>query len=243
MKKLKNKIALVTGSNGGIGKEIVKRFLKNGAEVICCVRKIDKDFDKFILAYKKKFKNKIMVIEFNLSNEKEIIASIKKIFKEKKKLDVLVNNAGAPHGSLLEMTSIENLKDIFQINFFSQIKIIQLCSRFLKKSKNSSIINIGSLSGLTAIRGSLAYGSSKAAFMFASKIISKEFHPYGIRVNSIAPSVTKTKMLKKMSKASLNEILKISKLKKPLLSSDVANKVLYLASDESSNINGKIVKI
>ena len=79
--------------------------------------------------------------------------------------------------------------------------------------------------------------------MFASKIISKEFHPYGIRVNSIAPSVTKTKMLKKMSKASLNEILKISKLKKPLLSTDVANKVLYLASDESSNINGKIVKI
>ena len=143
----------------------------------------------------------------------------------------------------IENSYIEYLKNIFQINFFSQIKIIQLCARLLKNSKKSTIINIGSLSGLTAIRGSVAYGSSKSAFMFATKVISKEFLPYKIRVNSIAPSVTKTKMLKKMSKNSLNEMLKVSKLKKPLLSSDVAKKVLYLASDDSSHINGKTIKI
>ena len=77
--------------------------------------------------------------------------------------------------------------------------------------------------------------------MFATKVMSKEFADYNIRVNSVAPSVTNTIMAKLINKKSLNELLKKSKLKKPMSVNEVADKVLYLASDKSKTINGKII--
>ncbi len=231
------KIALVTGCNKGIGKAILKKFLKNNIQVICCVRKIDKGFKKFI----KNEKNIINVLDFDITNHIVMKKKFQILYKKSSKIDILVNNAGAPSGSITEMTTVENLKNIFDINFFSQIKIIQYSLRLLKKSKNGSIINIGSISGLYPFKGNIAYGSSKAALMFATKVMSKEFADYNIRVNSVAPSVTNTIMAKLINKKSLNELLKKSKLKKPMSVNEVADKVLYLASDKSKTINGKII--
>ncbi len=231
------KIALVTGCNKGIGKAILKKFLKNNIQVICCVRKIDKEFKKFI----KNEKNIINVLDFDITNHIVMKKKFQILYKKSSKIDILVNNAGAPSGSITEMTTVENLKNIFDINFFSQIKIIQYSLRLLKKSKNGSIINIGSISGLYPFKGNIAYGSSKAALMFATKVMSKEFADYNIRVNSVAPSVTNTIMAKLINKKSLNELLKKSKLKKPMSVNEVADKVLYLASDKSKTINGKII--
>ncbi len=231
------KIALVTGCNKGIGKAILKKFLKNNIQVICCVRKIDKEFKKFV----KNEKNIIKVLDFDITNHVAMKKKFQLLYKKSPKIDILVNNAGAPNGSITEMTTVENLKNIFDINFFSQIKIIQYSLRLLKKSKNGSIINIGSISGLYPFKGNIAYGSSKAAFMFATKVMSEEFANYNIRVNSVAPSVTNTIMAKLMNKKSLIELLKKSKLKKPMSVNEVADKVLYLASDKSKKVNGKIV--
>ena len=242
-KILLNKNALVTGSNRGIGKKIVEKFLENGANVICAVRKKNNNFNNFIKEKEKKFKRKIIVLEFDLLNEDKIISSIKKLYNKNISLDILVNNAATAYGSLTEMTSSQTLRDIFQINYFSQIRIIQLCLRLLKKSKNGSIINIGSMSGVNAIRGSLAYGGSKSALMFSTKVMAKDFSSYKIRVNSIAPGAINTDMLKKMDKNSLKNLLKSSKIKKPLNINIIANKVLFLASNNSLHINGEIIKI
>ena len=195
---LSGKTALITGSNRGIGKTILYKFLENGADVICTVRKINNEFLDNINLLSEKYKSKIEILEFDLEDEESIKKSIETLYNKKKSLDVLVNNAGIPGGSLIEMTSINALRKIFEVNFFSQIKITQLLIRLLKKSKNASIINIGSVSGLSAERGTLTYGSSKAAFMFATKVMAKEFSIYKIRVNAIAPAVTETDMLKKM---------------------------------------------
>ena len=125
------KIALVTGCNKGIGKAILKKFLKNNIQVICCVRKIDKGFKKFI----KNEKNIINVLDFDITNHIVMKKKFQILYKKSSKIDILVNNAGAPSGSITEMTTVENLKNIFDINFFSQIKIIQYSLRLLKKSK------------------------------------------------------------------------------------------------------------
>lgn len=240
---LSGKTALITGSNRGIGKAILEKFLENGADVICAVRKIDDKFSSYINLQSKKFNKNIRVLKFDLKNETAIKKSLEKLYAKKTIVDILVNNAGIPSGSLTEMTSIKSLREIFEINFFSQIKVTQLLLRLLKKSKNGSIINIGSISGLLAERGNLAYGSSKAALMFATKIMAKEFSVYNIRVNSIAPTVTETDMLKKMDENAKDKLLKDANLKKPLSPTDVANKALYLASDETINISGQIIEI
>ena len=172
-----------------------------------------------------------------------MIESLKSIYKENLVIDILVNNAAVATGSIFEMTSIKNLKQVFEINFFAQMNIIQKLLRFMKKSKNASIINVGSAAGLLNQRGTLAYGSSKAALMFSTKVMANEFALYKIRVNSIAPSAINTDMFDKMNKKAKIELLNKTYLKKPFTKEKIANKILYLASDQSLKINGKIIKI
>ncbi len=234
---LKGKTALITGANGGIGKSILDLFIKNNANVICLVRKADTKFKN----YTKKFSSKIKIIESDLTDEISLKTKIEKIFSSKQKLDILINNAGKASGSIIEMTSQKNLKEIFDINFFSQIRLTQLVLKYLKKSQNASIINIGSVAIKTAKKGTLAYGSSKTALMHATKIMANEFSNYNIRVNGICPSATNTKMLKKMDQKSRDELISKSFMKRACEPSEVANLILFLSSKNSHYINGQII--
>ena len=234
---LKGKTALITGANGGIGKSIVNLFLKNNANVICLIRKSDKQFNKYV----KRLSKNITVIESDLTDEINLKRQVEKAFSNKKKLDILVNNAGKASGSIIEMTSQKNLKEIFNVNFFSQIRLTQLVLKYLKNSKKPSIVNIGSVSAKIADRGTLAYGCSKIAMMHATKIMANEFSNYKIKVNGICPNATNTKMLKKMDSKSRDTLISRSFMKKPCEPIDVANLILYLSSKNSEYINGQII--
>lgn len=234
---LKGKTAFITGANGGIGKSILDLFLKNNANVICLIRKPDNKFENYI----KKFSKRVKIIETDLTDEKNLKAKLEKTFSKKQKLDLLINNAGKAFGSIVEMTSQKNLKEIFDINFFSQIRLTQLVLKHLKKSKDPSIINIGSVITKIADRGTLAYGCSKVALMHATKIMANEFSNYNIRVNGICPNITNTKMSKKMNLKSRNELISKSFMKKSCETNEVANLTLFLSSKNSKYINGEII--
>ncbi len=234
---LKGQTALITGANGGIGKSILDLFLKNNANVICLIRKSDNKFKNYV----KKFSKRIQIIEADLTNESQLKEKIEKIFSTKNKLDLLINNAGKASGSTIEMTSQKNLKEIFDVNFFSQIRLTQLLLKYLKKSKRASIINIGSVVTKTADKGTLSYGCSKTALMHATKIMANEFSNYNIRVNGICPSATNTKMLKKMDPRSRNELISKSFMKRACEPIEVANLILFLSSKNSQYINGQII--
>ena len=190
-----------------------------------------------------RIKNILLVLKFDLTNENQVKKSILKIDKKKLKINVLINNAGVASGSIFEMTSINIMKKVFEVNFFSQLKFIQLMLKNLKKSQSSSIINIGSLSGIVAERGFISYGSSKAALMYATKILSNELSNYGIRVNAIAPNITKSKMLNLMSKKSIESFKEQSFLKKECTVNDIANLISFLASDDAKYLNGQVIRL
>ena len=242
MKKyFKNKIAFVTGASGDIGLAITKELISNGAKVILQTKKGNKKFRKFC---KNNSANILEIIKFDLlksDNMEKIIK--KKLYNKKFKINFLINSAGFAAGSIFEMTSISEMKKIFDINFFSQLRLIQLILRFMKNLNNASICNIGSISGLDPYRGSLSYGASKSAIMFATKILSKELAPYNIRVNSVAPGVVSSKMADMMDKQVRERMVKKSILKRELKPSEVAKKILYLCSDEAKKVNGQILKI
>lgn len=240
---LLNKTVLITGCNGGIGRVLCKKIASNGANIICCIRKKDDKFYKYIKILSKKYRRKIKILLFDLENEKQIRRSINSLYKNNTIIDVLINNAGIASGSLIEMTLLNDLKKVFQINFFSQIYIIQKLLKLLKKSNKPSIINICSIAALLNHRGTIAYGSSKAALIFATKVMANEFSPYNIRVNAIVPSAINIGMYKKMDKTSQKLLLKDSFLKKPISSEQIADKILYLASEKSLKDNGKIIII
>ena len=109
---LKNKLALVTGTNRGVGLSVLKKFSENGADVIACARRKNVKFEQLILNISKKYKNKITPVYFDLSQENEIEQGIKTINAISNKIEIIVNNAGINQVSLFQMTSIKKIKRV-----------------------------------------------------------------------------------------------------------------------------------
>lgn len=235
---MKEKIAFVTGSTGDIGKAIIKRLIQKKFKVVCQLKSNNKEFKKFLKVNKKSI---ILVLKFDITDYNAMKKNIIKLYRKNFHIDLLVNCAGTASGSLIEMTKIEELKRVFEVNFFAQINLTQYLLRLLKKSNNASIINIGSLLGLISERGTIAYGSSKSSLMFSTKVMASEFSDYNIRVNAIAPGLVRTKMLEKMDKKVVKKMIENKIIRKIYKPSDVANKVYFLSTTKSKNINGKIL--
>ena len=116
---LENKTAVITGSNKGIGLEILKNFSENGANIFACVRAIDENFLSNIRSIKKNYNNSITPIELDLANENKVKEAANEILNFEKPIDILVNNAGTIQTSLFQMSSKKKLNEIFEVNFFS----------------------------------------------------------------------------------------------------------------------------
>lgn len=240
---LSNKTALITGCNRGIGKTIVEIFASNGANIWACARKETPEFQDFISNTSVKYGVSIRALYFDLTNENEIKESLKILITEKCKIDVLVNNAGVAHGGFLQMTSIKKIKEVFEINFFSQLLIIQYVSKLMMKQNNGSIVNLASVAGLDSYPGYSAYGSSKAALIYATKTLAKELAPYNIRINAIAPSLTATDMATQMSEKAKDILVGDSAMQRLAKPEEIANMALFLASDMSTFVNGQVMRV
>ena len=240
---LKGKTALITGSNRGIGKTLVEIFASNGASIIACARKDSEDFAAFRNEVSETYKVQVKSMFFDLTNEQEIKEAFKTLFLEKPTIDILINNAGVAHGGLLHMTSIDKMREVFEINFFSQILITQYVTKLMFKQKRGSVVNISSVAGIDAYSGYIAYGSSKAALIYATKTLAKEFAPHNVRVNAIAPGLTETDMAGQMEEKAKNLMVSDSAMQRLATPFEVANAALFLASDLSSFINGQVLRV
>jgi len=243
LKLLKNKNALVTGSNRGIGKEIIKVFAENGASIWACARKKNKSFSDNIKNLAKVHSVVIKPLYFDINNISEVKKAFNEIYKEKKTIDILVNNAGVSHAGLFQMTSLEKIKEIFNTNFIAQVSIIQFASKFLIRQKKGVIVNLTSVVGIDGYTGNVAYGSSKAAFINFTKTLVKELSQFGIRVNGVAPGMTQTSMADEFGKNTREIMLKENPLKRLAEPREIANVVLFLSSELSSYVNGQIIRV
>lgn len=240
---LKNKTAVITGCNRGIGLSILEIFSKNGANVIACVRENNNDFKKKIEDLSKINKNIIHIVCFDLEKEQEIEKGFLEIKKIHPKIDILVNNAGINHMSLFQMTPLKTFKSIFDINFFSVISFTQKILKILSKNNNSKIINISSNAATLCSPGRSSYASSKAALIAFTKVLSKELGNFKICVNAIAPGLVNTDMMKETPENVVTEALKNTALKKAAEPEDVANTALYLASSLSDHVTGETIYV
>ena len=240
---LKNKTAVITGCSRGIGKEILTTFAKNKSNIIACFRSKTKKNLLLIQEIKKKYKVQITPVFFDLNDEKKIAKRLIPLISNLK-IDILINNAGILSSSLFQMTSVSSMKSMFEVNFFSQMHITQLVLKSMIKNKKGSIINISSTSGIDANIGRLSYASSKAALISATKVISKEVGSYNVRVNAIAPGISKTDMFEKGHSEKIKKIIleKVS-LKRVSEPKEIANVALFLASDLSSYLTGQVIRV
>lgn len=240
---LKNKLSIITGCNRGIGKAILQNFAENDSDIIACIRNPSESFSKFIKDLQERTNVKIEIFAFDFENYDEVKEAIKKIASLKRQIDILVNNAGVANGSIFQMTPISELEKTLKINFTSQVLFTQGISRLMSKSKKGSIINISSISGITGEPGTLSYGSSKAAMIFATKTMASELGKDNIRVNSVAPSLTRTDMYDQMDEKARSKMIQSSALNRICEPEEVANVVLFLASDLSTFVSGQTIRV
>ena len=241
---LKNKTAVITGCNRGIGKKILEVFSANSAEIFACVRKKEQKFLDFCDDLSKKNNSKIYPIELDLENPESIEKSAKKILESKDKIDILINNAGIIQNALFQMTRQDDLKKIFEINFFSVSNFTQKILKGIIKSKKGSIVYISSTSGIDNNLGRNAYSSSKAATISQAQTLSKEVGRFNIRVNTIAPGLTNTDMMKNNTPENvLNDVVSNLSLKRVGETEEIANVALFLSSDLSSYLTGQTLRV
>lgn len=243
MKKLKGKMALITGCNRGIGRAIMERFMEEGADIIACTRQLTPELKQYYHEKEADCSIKIYPLILDLSNEDSIKASMKELYSWKLQIDILVNNAGVASGGFMLMTSIAKAKDVFQINYFSQVLLTQYILKIMIKNKRGNILFMSSVLGLDARAGATSYGASKAAIALLARSLSKEVAAYNIRVNAVAPNLVDTEMAHLMEEKSFSDMVDASALKRLAVPEEVASVALFLASDDSSYITGQVIRV
>jgi 3-oxoacyl-[acyl-carrier protein] reductase len=234
---------VITGSNRGIGKALVEAFAGAGHNVWACARKSSPDFESWLGETAKTKNVWIKPVYFELTDEIALNTGIQSIIDEGVPIDVLVNNAGVSTVELLSMSRVDDIKNLFDINFFTMLRIIQKVSKRMSRQKKGVIINMGSIAGIEPQAGKIAYGSSKAAVMMMTQCLAKELGPMGIRVNAIAPGPIETEMIHQYSDEMLNKLAAESALRRLGKKEEIAQVAVFLASEQASYINGEIIKV
>lgn len=241
---LKDKNAVITGCARGIGKSILETFAQNGANIWACCRKPDEEFEKYIEALAKECEVTITPVYFDLADIEQIKAGMKTIMASKQKIDILVNNAGITFNALFQMSTLDKMREVFEINYFSQMMITQYIAKIMVKFGGGSIISISSTAALDANSGRSVYGASKAALLCSTKAISEELAEYNIRANTVAPGMTETDMVaSSMTNELIQKTIDQIKLRRIGQPCEIANAVLFLASDMSSYITGQVLRV
>ncbi len=241
---LKGKSAVVTGCAKGIGRSILEEFVQNGANVWACVRKQSEGFESYVKMLSDKYGTTVTPVYFDLAAEDQIKTGMRAIAASKAPVDILVNNAGITYNALFQMSTLAKMREIFEINYFSQMLITQYITKLMIRNRRGSIISISSTAALDANSGRSIYGASKAALLCSTRAMAEELAEYNIRANSVAPGITDTEMVpNSMSQEMIKETIEQVKLKRIGLPSDIAATVLFLASDLSSYITGQVIRV
>lgn len=237
------KNAIITGANRGIGNAIVQKFAEQGCNIWACARKPNKTFEDEMNNLENEYSVNITPIYFDLGSSEEIKNGFKAIYADKKPIDILINAAGIVNTDIFQMTSIDNVRTVFEINFFSVLQLTQLCLKVMCRQKKGNIVNIASIAGLDSNPTNCTYGSSKAALISFTKTLASEISSYGIRVNAVAPGPTKTDMIQTVYEKVGDAILTRSAMGRLANPEEVANVVLFLATEQSSFVNGQVIRI
>ena len=239
---LDNKICLITGASRGIGAATVKRFAEEGATVYANIRH-PKNLDTLYEEMSQNTKGEVKALYFDVRNESASKQAIMQIKKEQGRLDILVNNAGVMKDALIGMVSMNLMKDIFDTNVLGVANMLQLATKLMIRQKSGSIINLSSIVGIEGNAGQLAYSASKGAVAAMTKTAAKELAQYNIRVNAVAPGMIDTDMYHSIGEERVEaqiEKIRFGRLGTP---DEVADAILFLASDLSRYITGEIIGV
>lgn len=240
---LKGKVAIVTGAAKGMGKADSLKLAEAGAKVVVC--DIDVAGCQQVVDEIKKMRGEAIAVKCDVSSKADVDNVVLETIKSFAKIDILVNNAGIfPFKPFLEMAE-SDFEKVIDVNLKGSFLMAQACAKEMAKQKSGSIINIASIAAIMGFAGLAHYCGSKGGIIAMSKALAIELSPMGIRINNIdpgaidTPGASNSSMTDEQRKAMLAPI----PMKRQGRSEEIANAVLFLASDESSYMTGSTIVV
>ncbi len=240
---LESRVVLVTGAGRGIGKAIALAFAGEKAHVvindICPKDELEKVVNDISAS-----EVRSMAIQADVTQSDQVKEMIGQIERDFQRLDILVNNAGIIRRGTIETVTEEDWDQVIRVNLKGTFNCCKAVAPIMKRQRMGKIINVSSVAGKTGdITSAPGYGPSKAAIDALTKTLARELAQYGINVNAVAPHAIETEMSAEWSEEKRKSIIEAIPLKRLGTPEDVAQAVLFLASDKATFITGEILDV
>lgn len=240
---LQGQVAYITGGSRGIGLACARKLAEAGAHVAICSRTNNEANQKLAEDISSNFNVESLAIACDVGNADEVKSAFKLVQKTFGRLDVFVNNAGIMETGLLPMTSAAAIRSTMDTNVTGSLLNLQMAAKLMSRKGRGSIINLSSIVGRYGAEGQVAYSTSKAAIIGMTSAAAKELAPQGIRVNAVAPGFIDTDLLSDFDQQQRDDVITSIKLGRMGQAEEVANSVLFLASDMASYVTGETLGV
>ena len=239
---LTGRVAIVTGASRGIGRAAAENLLKAGCSVVLNARPSNEASASFA-ELEAAYPGRVATVLGSVTDSATASALAQSAMSRYKRLDILVNNAGILRDKLIGMISDAEIEELFGVNVIGLIKITQLAARVMARRKSGTIINVSSIVGRRGNSGQTVYSATKAAVIGATLSAAKELAPMNIRVNAVAPGLIDTSMIKSIPEDKRKSLESHIAMGRVGSAEEVANTILFLASDLSSYVTGQVIGV
>ena len=243
MKRLENKVAIVTGGSRGIGFATVRAFLREGAAVILCASR-QETADKAVAQLREEFPGAVVEgIIPNLTDYADVKEAFGKVIEKYGRVDILVNNAGMSDSTPFVNYTDELFAKVMGLNVQAMFNCTHAVVGQMVDQGSGVILNTSAMVSLHGQPSGIAYPPSKAAVNGFTNPLARELGPKGIRVNAVAPGITETDMMKSVPKQVIDPLIAAVPLRRLGQPEDIANAFVFLASDEGAYITGVVLSV
>ena len=242
MLDLTGKTALVTGGSRGIGKAIVLRLARQGADVAFSYRG-NTDAANATAAEVESLGRRALAVQADAKEQQGAETLVKAVLEAFGKIDILVNNAGITRDDLIMRMKAEDWTDVLETNLFGAFWALKACTRPMLKAKGGRIVNITSVSGQAGQTGQANYSAAKAGLIGLTKATARELASRTITCNAVAPGFVLTELTRDLPEALQAQITAATPLGRFGTTEEIANAVAFLASDEAAFITGQVLAV
>lgn len=238
-----NKVAVVTGGSRGIGFATVKALVAEGATVVLCASR-QETADKAVAAIREEYPNaRVDAILPKLEDFNQVKEALDGVAAKYGRIDILVNNAGTSDSTKLADYTEEKFESIMNLNVKGMFNCSKVAADWMAKQGGGAIVNISSMVSRYGQPSGVAYPVSKFAVNGMTLSMARELGPKGIRVNAVAPGITETDMMKAVPKKLVDPLIAQIPLGRLGQPEDIANAVVFLASEKASYISGVVLSV